>query len=75
MTEQKRVEWLDVARGLGMLLVIIGHTMTTPIRQASFSAYAVYNAVYFFHMPFMFYLSGNMRAVRKIKNGTIGEAR
>lgn len=58
MTEQKRVEWLDVARGLGMLFVIIGHTMTTPIRDASFYAHAVYSAIYFFHMPFMFYLSG-----------------
>lgn len=68
MTEQKRVEWLDVARGLGMLLVIIGHTMTTPIRQASFSAYAVYNAVYFFHMPFMFYLSGRTFGMFRQRN-------
>lgn len=68
MTEQKRVEWLDVARGLGMLFVIIGHTMTTPIRQDSFSAYAVYNAVYFFHMPFMFYLSGRTFGMFRERN-------
>lgn len=68
MTGQKRVEWLDVARGLGMLLVIIGHTMTTPIRDASFYAHAVYDGIYFFHMPFMFYLSGRTFGMYRERN-------
>lgn len=58
MEAKKRVEWLDVARGLGLLFVIIGHTMTTPIRNASETADWIYTGMYFFHMPFMFYLSG-----------------
>lgn len=58
MIENKRIEWLDVSRGLGLLFVIIGHTMTTPIRDASGIANGIYTIMYFFHMPFMFYLSG-----------------
>lgn len=58
MERRERVEWIDVAKGLGMLLVILGHTMTTPIRNSSSICYSIYIGVYFFHMPFMFYLSG-----------------
>ena len=58
MEEKKRIEWIDIARGLGILFVIIGHTMTTPIRYASYPTYWTYGCIYFFHMPLMFYLSG-----------------
>lgn len=58
MSTAKRIEWIDVAKGLGLFLVVVGHAMTTPIRDASFLCYAIYTAIYFFHMPFMFYLSG-----------------
>ena len=54
----KRVEWLDICKGLGMILVVLGHTLTTPVRQASGVAMGMYNAIYFFHMPLMIYLSG-----------------
>jgi len=66
----KRVEWIDVARGLGILLVILGHTMTSPIRFANGYAFIVYKAIYFFHMPFMFYLSGRTFGMfrKKIEN-------
>ena len=58
MEQAKRVEWIDVAKGIGLLLVVIGHTMTTPIRDASTVCMGIYTGIYFFHMPFMFYLSG-----------------
>ena len=58
MATEKRVEWIDIAKGMGLLFVVLGHTMTTPIRNASTIAFWVYTAIYFFHMPFMFYLSG-----------------
>lgn len=58
MERQGRVEWIDVAKGLGLLLVIIGHTMTTPIRNTVLPCYSIYVGVYFFHMPLMYYLSG-----------------
>ena len=68
MSTAKRIEWIDVAKGLGLFLVVVGHAMTTPIRDASFLCYAIYTAIYFFHMPFMFYLSG--RTFTAIKNST-----
>lgn len=55
---QGRVAWIDVAKGIGMLLVIIGHMLTKPIRFSSEIYFSLYTGVYFFHMPFMFYLSG-----------------
>ena len=44
----KRIEWIDTAKGLGLLLVIIGH-LKTPF-LASW--------IYTFHMPLFFILSG-----------------
>ncbi|MBQ3599722.1 MAG: acyltransferase [Lachnospiraceae bacterium] len=73
--EQNRVEWLDVARGIGLLLVIIGHTMTTPIRQASELANCIYTAIYFFHMPFMFYLSGRTFGMFWERNKTLANSK
>lgn len=49
MPEQtKRIEALDIAKGIGIILVMIGH-MT--------SSY-LYNWIYSFHMPLFFILSG-----------------
>lgn len=49
MLEQtKRIEALDVAKGIGIILVMIGH-MT--------SSY-LYNWIYSFHIPLFFILSG-----------------
>lgn len=46
---QFRLDWVDVARGLGMLAVVIGHVWTRgPLRDAMYS----------FHMPLFFLLSG-----------------
>lgn len=53
-----RVKWLDIAKGMGMLLVVMGHVLTTPVREASDAGMYLYTLIYYFHMPFMFYLSG-----------------
>jgi fucose 4-O-acetylase-like acetyltransferase len=48
----KRIDYLDAAKGIGMLFVILGHNQikqTYPI---------VFQVVYSFHMPFFFLLSG-----------------
>ena len=44
----ERVEWIDIAKGLGILLVIAGHTVSL---RYSYPLYA-------FHMPLFFFLSG-----------------
>ena len=50
---QERVLWLDVARGIGILLVVFGHVCTEPT-AARF--------VYSFHMPLFFFLAGITRS-------------
>ena len=46
---KKRIEWIDAVKGLGIILVILGH-MTIPqmVRRFIFS----------FHMPLFFFVSG-----------------
>ena len=46
--DKGRVFWIDVARGIGLLLVFIGH-LDVPVASAW---------VYTFHMPLFFFLSG-----------------
>lgn len=45
----KRVQWVDWCKGIGILLVLLGHTLRTDVSL-------VY--VYGFHMPLFFFLSG-----------------
>lgn len=50
-----RLEWIDVARGAGIIAVVIGHVWTRgPVRDA----------VYSFHMPLFFLLSGLLSRVQ-----------
>ncbi len=49
---KRRVEYLDIAKGIGILFVVLGHNhikIEYPI---------IYQVVYSFHMPFFFLLSG-----------------
>ena len=48
-----RIAALDVAKGLGILLVVLGHNDVFRER-----AHAVYEAIYLFHMPLFFFLAG-----------------
>lgn len=46
-----RIEWVDAAKGLGIILVVIAHVWTRgPVRDG----------IYAFHMPLFFLLSGYM---------------
>ena len=45
----RRLEWVDRARGWGIILVVLGHTSTIS---------AVNSWIYAFHMPVFFWLSG-----------------
>ena len=48
----KRIEYIDVARGIGILLVVLAHNDFGYV-----SAFA-YKVIYSFHMPLFFFLSG-----------------
>lgn len=47
---KERVEYIDVAKGVGILLVILGHSIVGDV--------FLKNVIYSFHMPFFFMLSG-----------------
>lgn len=58
-----RIEALDIARGLGMILVIYGHALQIFFHKRAdgeFSqiAFAQWQAIYSFHMPLFFLVSG-----------------
>ena len=54
--DKERISYIDIAKGLGMLLVIWGHIRETGISNAM---------VYAFHMPLFFFLSGMTYCARK----------
>lgn len=57
-----RVEWIDAAKGIGIILVVIGHTLRG-LESANVLSFEgdfgrIDKAIYSFHMPLMFLLSG-----------------
>lgn len=52
MADSKRIEWIDLCKGLGIFLVVIGHTSIAQISQT------LYDWIYSFHMPMFYMLSG-----------------
>jgi len=48
----KRIEYIDIARGIGILLVVMGHN------DFSLVSPFAYKWIYSFHMPLFFFLSG-----------------
>lgn len=56
--ETKRLSYLDAARGLGILLVIFGHSFRPAMRAAVPWCETAYQFVYRFHVPLLFMLSG-----------------
>ena len=57
-----RLDWVDVARGIGILAVVIGHVWTRgPVRDALYS----------FHMPLFFILSGMLSRPQPVVRFTL----
>ena len=52
---KKRIEWIDIAKGIGIILVIMGHTIA--LRYSHW--------LYTFHLPLFFLLSGLVYNVSK----------
>ena len=44
----KRIEWIDVAKGICIVLMVVGHTRLPLI---------ISNWIWSFHMPFFFFIS------------------
>ncbi|MGG4216319.1 acyltransferase family protein [Paenibacillus sp. FSL L8-0638] len=49
MNASRRIEWLDIAKGIAIILVVIGHSPATPEMKS---------IIYAFHIPLFFFLSG-----------------
>lgn len=49
MAEKARIDWIDMAKGLGMICVIYSHMCT---------GHTIYKWMYSFHLPLFFFLSG-----------------
>ena len=49
---KQRIEYIDIARGVGILLVVMGHN------DFSLVSPFAYKLIYSFHMPLFFFLSG-----------------
>jgi fucose 4-O-acetylase-like acetyltransferase len=63
-----RIGWLDSARGLGIILVVIGHALggliDSPLGAGQDMFRRLFFAIYSFHMPLFFLLSGLLVAKR-----------
>jgi fucose 4-O-acetylase-like acetyltransferase len=59
---QGRLEWIDAAKGMGIALVVLGHTMRGLVNAGLMApggaGEAVDRWIYAFHMPLFFVLSG-----------------
>lgn len=59
---RKRIQWIDIAKGLGILLVIYGHAlggiMNSNDQLSTAVLFKPYSIIYGFHMPLFFFLSG-----------------
>ena len=57
-SKNERLEWIDISKGVAMVLVLIGHCMRDGMRTASPALDVICRSVYVFHMPWFFWLSG-----------------
>ena len=63
--ENKRLDYLDVTKGIGILLVILGHILS----ESDF----IYKIIYAFHMPLFFIIAGYVYNENKYKNSTVSD--
>ncbi|MGY6648831.1 acyltransferase family protein [Wenyingzhuangia sp. IMCC45574] len=56
MKTREHLRWIDVAKGIGILLVVIGHV---------YDKGAIKEFIYLFHMPLFFYIAGYLYRKRK----------
>ncbi len=55
---KKRIDFIDVAKGIAIILVVIGHLPRDIMRENNILINFIYQWIYIFHMPLFFFLSG-----------------
>ena len=58
MEKKEYFEWLNIARGIGIFLVIVGHAIADTFGRKNFISGTIFNLIYSFHMPLFFFISG-----------------
>ena len=54
----RRLDYIDIAKAIGLLLVIYGHTFRMSMRAVHPWCAFSYTFVYRFHVPLLYFLSG-----------------
>ena len=57
-SETERIAFLDAARGVGILLVVVTHAIIPAMREASPFLLGFWNVTYAFHITIFFLVSG-----------------
>lgn len=55
---QKKIDWIDLMRGIAIFLVVLGHSITHDMADNSVWLYYVRLFIYTIHMPMFFVISG-----------------
>lgn len=66
----KQLDYLNIAKGIGIILVVIGHCIPDYSTDSGVSdplLRMIYNAIYSFHMPLFFFISGYLTSRIAIK--------
>ena len=61
---EKRLDYLDMTKGLGMILVLIGHLQGDSIFTFSPYIHPLCVFIFSFHMPMFFIVSGILRSIK-----------
>ena len=68
VSDQKRLDYLDLLKGFAIFLVVMGHflgwTFPSDVERTGFSVF-VEDAIYSFHMPLFFFVSGYLVDLRE----------
>ena len=68
----QRLEWLDCAKGIGIILVVAGHALggliDSDLDLKAFPARIAFTAIYTFHMALFFFLAGYLVSGRVERN-------
>ena len=61
ISNKDRIQWVDVSRGIAIILVVFGHVIGNAQAAATISGTVwkiIHDIVYSFHMPLFFFISG-----------------
>lgn len=70
--EVKKLDYLNVAKGIAITLVVIGHAISKNIVSTSYYWLVLRNIIYTVHMPVFFIVAGMLFYIKKEKYSDLG---